>query len=40
MGKCLLVYVYQSVSFIFAFILLLVHGFHMVIDTRSYARLE
>ena len=39
-GKCLLVYVYESISLILAFILLLVHGFHMVIVTRSYARSE
>ena len=36
----LLVYVYESVSLILTFILLLVHGFHMVIVTRSYARSE
>ena len=39
-GKCLLVYVYESVSYILTFNLLLVHGFHMVIVTHSYVRSE
>ena len=38
--KCLLVYVYESVIFILTFNSLLVHGFYMVIVTRSYARSE
>ena len=38
--NCSFVYVYESVSFILTFNLLLVHGFHMVIVTRSYARSE
>ena len=33
-------YVYETVNFILTFNLLLVHGFHMVIATRSYARSE
>ena len=37
-GKCLVVYVYESVSFILNIILLLVHGFHMLIVTNSYGR--
>ena len=35
-----IVYVYESVSFILTFNLLLVHGFHMVIVTQSYTRKE
>ena len=31
-------YVYKYVSFILTFILLLVHGFHMIIAMCSYAR--
>ena len=33
-GKCLLAYIYESYN------LLLVHGFHMVIGTRSNGRSE
>ena len=39
-GKCLLVYVYESVSFILTFNLLWVHGFNIVIVTHLYARSE